>query len=89
MALGACAGDVLKLVARQGLALALAGVAIGLGGASVVTRTMENLLFKVGATDPLIFVSVPLLLAAVTMLAALVPARLATKVDPLVALRSE
>jgi len=89
MALGACAGDVLRLVARQGLALALAGVAIGLGGASVATRTMENLLFKVSATDPLTFVSVPLLLAAVAMLAALVPARRATKVDPLVALRSE
>ena len=89
MALGAQAGDVLKLVMRQGLALALGGIAAGLAGAFALTRLMKILLFEVSATDPVTFVVVPPLLAAVAMLACWIPARRATKVDPLRALRRE
>ena len=89
MALGAQAGDVLKLVMRQGLALALAGIAAGLAGALALTRLMKTLLFEVSATDPVTFVIVPPLLAAVAMFACWIPARRATKVDPLRALRRE
>jgi putative ABC transport system permease protein len=89
IALGAQAGDVLKLVMRQGLALALAGIAAGLAGAFVLTRLMRTLLFEVSATDPVTFVSIPLLLVAVALLACWIPARRATKVDPLYALRRE
>jgi putative ABC transport system permease protein len=89
MALGAQAGDVLKLVMRQGLASALAGIAAGLAGAFALTRLMKTLLFEVSATDPVTFVIVPPLLAAVAMFACWIPARSATKVDPLRALRRE
>jgi putative ABC transport system permease protein len=89
LALGARTGDALKQVLWQGLVLALSGVAMGLLGALGLTRLLSKLLFEVSATDPLIFASVPLLLIAVALLACWSPARRATKVDPLIALRSE
>lgn len=89
MALGARARDVLFMVIKQGMSLVLAGVVLGVGGAYVLTRTIRSLLFEVGPTDSLTFLIVPLLLAVVGFIACYVPARRATKVDPLVALRYE
>jgi ABC-type antimicrobial peptide transport system permease subunit len=89
MALGARAGDVLKLIVKHGMLLAGIGVVVGIGGAWALTRFMSQLLVGVRPTDPLTFsvVSACLLLAA--LLACYIPARRATKVDPLVALRHE
>ncbi len=89
MALGAQARDVLRLVITQGLRLALWGAAIGLAGAAALTRTLKSWLFGVGPADPLTFAAVVLLLVSVALLACWIPARQATKVDPLRALRHE
>jgi putative ABC transport system permease protein len=87
MALGARTRDVLLMVIRQGMSLVLIGVVLGVAGAYAVTRTMRSLLFEVGATDRLTFVLVSMLLAIVGFIACYLPARRATKVDPLIALR--
>jgi putative ABC transport system permease protein len=89
MALGAQLGDVLKLIIGQGLKLTAMGVGLGLLGAFVLTRALASLLFEVSATDPAIFLLVSGLLAAIALLASYFPARRATKVDPLIALRYE
>jgi len=89
MALGASAGGVLRLVLRQGLTLVLIGLALGVACAFALTRMMSTLLFAVEPTDPLTWLAVALALAAVASLACLAPARRATMIDPLRALRSE
>jgi len=86
MALGAQRSDVLRLVVRQGMTLAIIGVAAGLLGAFALTRVIANLLFDVGATDPLTFVSISLLLVVVALLACYLPARRAAKLNPVKAL---
>jgi putative ABC transport system permease protein len=89
MALGAKTSQVLKLILKDGLVLASLGVAIGLAGAFALTRLMSSLLFDVKPTDAQTFVTVSALLIFVALLACFIPARRATKVDPLVALRYE
>ncbi len=89
MALGAQMGDVRRLVMKSGLVLALIGVVVGLGGAFALTRLMSSLLFAVEPTDKAIFAIVSLCLLATALVACYLPARRATKVDPLVALRYE
>ncbi len=86
MALGAQKSDILRLIVRQGVTLTLVGVVAGLAGAFALTRLIANLLFGVGASDPLTFIAISLLLIAVAFLACLLPARRATKLNPVIAL---
>src|SRR5262245_55363060 len=89
MALGAQTVDVLRLIVKQGMALALTGMGIGLVVSLALTRLLKTLLFGVSATDPVTFFVIALLLALVALLACYLPARRATKVDPLAALKAE
>jgi len=89
MALGAQSGDVMRMVLREGLKLTAIGVAIGLPASLAVTQLMKNLLYGVSAADPLTFAGVPLLLAVVSMIACWIPARRASKTDPMTALRQD
>jgi putative ABC transport system permease protein len=89
MALGANARDVLKLVVGQGMLLAGVGLVLGLLAAFAVTRIMSSLLFAVSATDPLTYFGLAVILGAIAFLACYVPARRATKVNPVNALRAE
>jgi predicted permease len=89
IALGAARGDIFRLVVRSGMMLLVVGIAIGFGGALYLSRFLGTLLFQVRPTDLLTFVSVPVILAAIGLAACILPARRATSVDPLVALRME
>ena len=87
--LGAKRADVLRLVVRQGMIMASIGLAIGLIGAFSLSRVMRSMLHGVSPTDPLTFTGVSIVLLGVALLACLIPARRATRVDPIVALRNE
>jgi putative ABC transport system permease protein len=89
MSLGASRADVLLLVVRQGMLLALAGSAVGIAGALVLSRLMTSLLYGVAPNDPITFASVSILLVIVALAASYIPARRAMRVEPMVALRHE
>jgi ABC-type antimicrobial peptide transport system permease subunit len=89
MALGAQRGDVLRLILNQGGRLVAIGLGIGLAGALILTRFLASQLYGVTAHDPLTFIAIALLLGAIAGLACLLPARRATRIDPMVALRNE
>jgi len=89
MALGAQPGEVLRLILKQGLLLTGIGITVGLAGALALTRLLSSLLFEVGSTDPSIFAAIVLLIIFVALLACYIPARRATRVDPMIAMRSE
>jgi predicted permease len=89
IALGASPRNILNLVVRQGMALALAGVTLGLGAALLLTRLIRSLLFGVNTTDPITFGGIPFLLAIITLLACYIPAQRAARIDPLISLRCD
>jgi putative ABC transport system permease protein len=89
LAIGADRAQVLAMVMRQGLLLSLGGIAVGLAAALLLTRLMQSLLYQVQPLDPVTFVTVPLILLGVTAVASYVPARRATRVSPLIALRTQ
>ena len=89
MALGANRADVLRLVVRQEMTMTLIGLAVGLAGALALSRVLRGMLYGVSPTDPLTFTGVSIVLLIVALLACLVPARRATHVDPIIALRTE
>jgi putative ABC transport system permease protein len=89
VALGAQPGNITSMVVRQGMELAFTGIVLGLAGAFGLTRLMATLLFGVGATDAVTFAVVPVLLIAIAFGATYIPARRATRIDPIVALRDE
>ena len=89
MALGAERSSVMRLVLGQGMRLAVLGVVLGVAGAVAITRLLTSQLYEVDATDPLTFAAVVAILLAIAALATLIPARRATRVDPMVALRAD
>lgn len=89
MALGAQQSDILVLILRQGMTLVLTGIAVGIVGALGLSRLMKSLLFEIGPTDSLTLIAVPMFLASTALLASYIPARRATKIEPMVALRDE
>ncbi len=89
LALGAQPGALRRKVLGHGLLLTAVGVVLGIAGAFAVTRMIKSLLFEVSATDPVVFIAIPVLLVIVSLVACYTPARRATKVDPLIALRYE
>jgi putative ABC transport system permease protein len=89
IALGATPGGILKMVLGQGLLTVAIGLIVGLAGALLLTRTMRSMLFEISPNDPITIVGIALLLLLIAMLASYIPARRATRVDPMIALRYE